>query len=93
VVDDETLALDVIHSVGPGGNYLAQKHTKAHMREIWLPDFIDRRPHTDWERDKTASRDCARAKAKEILKSHDPEPLDPRISAEFEKIIASIENK
>jgi trimethylamine--corrinoid protein Co-methyltransferase len=93
VVDDETLALDVIRSVGPGGNYLAQKHTKAHMREIWLPEFIDRCAYSEWERDKTASRDRARAKAKEILKNHKPEPLDPKISAEFEKIIASIENK
>ena len=93
VVDDETLALDVIHAVGPGGNYLAQKHTKAHMREIWLPDFIDRRAYADWAQDKDASRKRARARAKELLNSHDPEPLDPKISVEFEKIIASIENK
>src|SRR5512140_2384133 len=35
VVDDETLALDTIANVGPGGNFLAQKHTKKHMREIF----------------------------------------------------------
>jgi trimethylamine--corrinoid protein Co-methyltransferase len=93
LVDDETLALDVIHAVGPSGNYLAQKHTKAHMREIWLPDFIDRRPYADWEKDKKASRNRARAKAKELLKNDTPDPLDPKISAEFEKIITSIENK
>ncbi len=29
---DETLALDVIASVGPGGHFLAEKHTRTHMR-------------------------------------------------------------
>ena len=32
VVDDETLALDAIAAVGPGGNFLSQKHTLKHMR-------------------------------------------------------------
>ena len=45
VVDDETLALDVIHNVGPGGNFLSQKHTLKHMREIFIPQFMDRRPY------------------------------------------------
>ncbi len=32
VVNDETLALETIASVGPGGNFLAQKHTRQRMR-------------------------------------------------------------
>src|SRR5512142_1625444 len=39
VVDDETLALDAIRAVGPGGNFLAQKHTRKHMREVFVPQF------------------------------------------------------
>jgi len=35
VVDDETLALETVHNVGPHGNFLAQKHTRKHMRELW----------------------------------------------------------
>ncbi len=31
-VNPETLALDSIHAVGPGGHFLAQKHTRLHMR-------------------------------------------------------------
>ena len=45
MVNDETLALDTIAAVGPGGNFLTQKHTLKHMREVFLPQFMDRRPY------------------------------------------------
>jgi trimethylamine---corrinoid protein Co-methyltransferase len=48
VVDDETLALDVIKKVGPNGTYLAEKHTRRHMGEIWRPGVWDRTPHDAW---------------------------------------------
>ena len=89
VVDDENLALDAIRAVGPGGNFLAQKHTKKHMREIWLPKFMDRRPYEVWEKKQDGARDWARAKAQQILDTHEPEPLDPKLSEELGRIIAS----
>ena len=91
VVNDETLALDVIRAVGPGGNFLAQKHTKKHMRELWVPQFMDRRPYSEWQEKRNGPRDWAREKAQKILATHQPEPLDPKISAELKRIIASLE--
>lgn len=91
VVNDETLALDVIRAVGPGGNFLAQKHTKKHMRELWVPQFMDRRPYSEWEKKRDGPRDWAREKARKILATHEPEPLDPKVSAELKRIIASLE--
>src|SRR5450756_3127049 len=44
-VTDETLALDVIKKVGSNGTYLAEKHTRAHMKEIWRPNVWDRTPY------------------------------------------------
>ena len=32
-MDEESLALDVIDAVGPGGHFLAQPHTRRHMRD------------------------------------------------------------
>jgi len=93
VVDDETLALDVIRAVGPGGNFLAQKHTKKHMRELWVPRLFDRRPYNVWEEKRDGARDWARQKAQDILKNHQPDPLDPRLSAELARIIESVERK
>ena len=91
VVDDETLALDVIDAVGPGGNFLKQKHTRQHMRELWVPQFMDRRSYEAWEEQGDGAPEWARAKAQQILATHQPEPLDPQISTEFGRIIASRE--
>jgi trimethylamine--corrinoid protein Co-methyltransferase len=91
VVDDETLALDVIAAVGPAGNFLKERHTRKHMRNLWLPDFMDRRPYEAWEEQGDGTRDWARSKAQEILTSHQPLPLDPKISAELDRIIDSLE--
>jgi trimethylamine--corrinoid protein Co-methyltransferase len=91
VVDDETLALDTIAAVGPGGNFLSQKHTLKHMRDVFLPQFMDRRPYNEWEEKKDEARDWALAKARKILATHQPDPLDPNLSAELAKIIAANE--
>jgi trimethylamine--corrinoid protein Co-methyltransferase len=91
VVDDETLALDAIAAVGPGGNFLAQKHTRRHMRDLFLPEFMDRRPYNEWEEKKDDARDWALAKARNVLATHQPDPLEPRLSAELSRIIASLE--
>jgi len=91
VVDDETLALDVIDAVGPGGNFLKQKHTRQHMRELWVPQFMDRRSYEAWDEQGDGAPEWARAKAQQILATHLPEPLDHQISAEFGRIIASLE--
>jgi trimethylamine--corrinoid protein Co-methyltransferase len=92
IVDDETLALDTIAAVGPGGNFLAQKHTLKHMHDLFLPQFMDRRPYNEWETRKDDARDWALEKARRFLKDHQPEPLDKKISVEMAKIISSLES-
>ena len=93
VVDDETLALDTIAAVGPGGNFLSQKHTLKHMRDLFLPQFMDRRPYNEWETKKDDARDWALAKARMTLETHQPDPLDEKIRTEMAKIISSLEKK
>jgi trimethylamine---corrinoid protein Co-methyltransferase len=89
VVDDETLALDTIAAVGAGGNFLTQKHTRQHMRDLFLPQFMDRRPYNEWEARKDDARDWALAKARRILAEHQPEPLEVKISQEMDRVIAA----
>jgi trimethylamine--corrinoid protein Co-methyltransferase len=93
VVNDETLAMDAIAAVGPGGHYLGQKHTRKHMRELFMPQFMDRRPYSEWETKKDDARDWALAKARKTLKEHQPDPLDGNISKEMDRIIKSVEKK
>jgi len=90
-VNDDTLALDAIRAVGPGGNFLTQKHTLQHMRQLFVPQFMDRRPYNVWEEKRDGARQWALAKARQILETHQPEPLDPRLSLELQSIIASVE--
>ncbi len=92
IVDDESLALDVIAAVGPSGQFLTQKHTRQHMRDLFLPEFMDRRPYNEWESKKDGAQDWAVSKARKILAEHQPDELDPKISLEFNKIIKSMEN-
>jgi trimethylamine--corrinoid protein Co-methyltransferase len=92
-VDDETLALDAIRAVGPGGNFLAQKHTRKHMRDLWLSTLMDRRPYNEWEAKRDGARDWALARAKQILATHQPAPLDPKLIEELEHIITVVETE
>ena len=90
-VNEETLALDVIREVGPGGNFLTEKHTKKHMRELWLNTLMDRRPLSVGEGKRDGARDWARERARNILSTHQPEPLDSKLSEELQRIITSVE--
>jgi trimethylamine---corrinoid protein Co-methyltransferase len=91
-VDEETLALDAIRSVGQGGHFLAQKHTRRHMRDIWSPGLIDRRSYDDWEKQREGPRQTARKKAQDLLASHQPEMIEPALEDEFDRIILSLFN-
>jgi trimethylamine--corrinoid protein Co-methyltransferase len=91
VVDDDTLALDAIRAVGPGGNFLTQRHTRKHMREIWLPKYMDRRPYNAWEEHGDGAADWTLAHAGELLARHQPDPLDAAIDAELGRVIAALE--
>ena len=90
-VNEDELALDVIRSVGPGGNYLGQKHTRQHMRQRWQPTLLDRRPYDQWERMKDGAREWALENARQILTDYHPEPLDLKLSKELYEIISSVE--
>ncbi len=90
-VNDETLALEAIKAVGPGGNFLTQKHTRAHMREIFVPNYLDRRPYNIWEEKQDGPRDWAREKARKLVETHQPDSLNPAIAREFERIISAEE--
>ncbi len=90
-VNEETLALDAIDAVGPHGHFLAQKHTLKHMRELWMPKYMDRRPYEVWLEKGDNASDWALEKARQLYDSHQPEPLDPKIGQEFTRIIAAVE--
>jgi trimethylamine--corrinoid protein Co-methyltransferase len=83
-VNDETLALDVIDDVGPGGHYLMAGHTIRHMRsEFYYPSaVVDRQGWDMWQQEGGLSaRKRARQIARDILANHRPVPLDPAVES------------
>ena len=85
-IDDETLALETVKAVGPGGHFLGQAHTRKHMRETTKPaithvpgpggGFLD-------------PVEAARKRAELILRTYEPEPLEPAKAAELARIVAA----
>lgn len=82
----ENLASEIIEGVGPGGNYLSQKHTRDHMREIWIPGFTHPRTTSSTVIEGDLRR-RARAKLDQILAEHAPQPLEEAVAKEIEKIL------
>ncbi len=83
-VNPETLALDVIRAVGPGGHFLAQKHTRKHMRTTMKPAL----PHQIGPDGKYRDPlEVAREKVKWILDNHQPQPLERAKQAELTRIL------
>jgi len=75
-LDAEALALDLIHQVGPGGDYIAEKHTARHFRDYWQPRLFSRQRLDDWIRGgQKRLGDRLRDKTLALMESHQPEPL------------------
>ena len=87
-VNAGTLARDLIHKVGPGGNFLQEEHTLNNFRkELWIPSLMSRETCDAW-RDRGAKDVSARAREKivEILETHKVTPLPDRVVAALERI-------
>jgi trimethylamine--corrinoid protein Co-methyltransferase len=83
-VDDESLALEAVHDVGPGGHFLAHRHTRRHMRDA-LTRAVTHQPGPDGAyRDPVA---VARDEAERLWREHRPEPLPDDVRAELGRIL------
>jgi trimethylamine--corrinoid protein Co-methyltransferase len=91
-ISEETLALDLINRVGPGGEYLTSDHTLRHFKENWFPRLISRIPYEKWEKaGKKGLAVRANEKARDILAHYNPKPLKNGLKAELRKIVKSMD--
>jgi trimethylamine--corrinoid protein Co-methyltransferase len=75
-INEDTLALDLIHEVGPDGNFLEAEHTLKHVREDWRPSLLDRLDYYRWaDQGSRTVKQRANEKVKEILENHRTDPL------------------
>jgi len=89
-VSPETLALDTIRAVGPGGHFLAQKHTRKHMRTAMKPAITHHSGPDGKYRDPL---EVAREKVAWILDNYQPEPLEAAKRAELARILAAADRE
>lgn len=93
-VNEDTMAMDVIKKVGHEGHFLGQKHTVDHFKEMWQPMVTDGQTYQTWIASGSKSAvDHARAKAKEILKTHEATPLPEDVKKELARIVREGEEK
>ena len=75
-INEDTLALDLIHEIGPDGNFLETEHTYKHVREDWRPTLLDRLDYPRWaDQGSKTVQERAKDKVKEIIKNHRAAPL------------------
>ena len=92
-IDDENLAVEIIKSVGPGGDFLMQEHTMKYMRTLpSAPNIIERNNRENWLAaggKELAER--AADKAAEILANHKPVPLSDDAKSALRSIVEESE--
>lgn len=88
VVDDETLALDVIDELGPTGSYLQHPHTMRHFKEPFHSRLFDKGPYSLWLKKggMTMEQNASRV-IDEIIEKHRPEPLPQEVRDAIRAIV------
>jgi len=86
VVNDETLALDLINRIGPAGNYLEAAHTSRNFRTVYYSKLFDRTTYDVW-RQQGEKRISDRIDEKtRLLIDSDPDMVSTEIIEEMDRM-------
>jgi len=86
-INQETLALDLIHEHALRGDFLGTEHTVRHVRDGWQPRLVDRNNYEQWKScGGTAMHARARSKIDEILSSEPRQILTADVKRSIRKI-------
>ena len=92
-VSEETMALETIQNVGPGGEYLTSTHTLQHMRSMSQSDLFDCMERDAWDK-KTGGKDIverAYEKARFHIENHQSMSLPEGAAEAMKRIIKECE--
>jgi trimethylamine--corrinoid protein Co-methyltransferase len=94
-VSSETIMLDLIEEVGPGGSFLGQPSSAALCRtEAWVPTVLDRNPYPQWQKKGSlTTEELLNARVKMILDTHQPSPLQPGAVARIQGVLSEAESR
>ncbi len=91
-VNKNTLALDLIEKVGPGGNFLAEKHTAENFKsEFFMPELIDRDNYSNWEKKGKKNLSVrVNEKVKDILENYESEKIKEDQMEKIDKYLKNV---
>jgi trimethylamine--corrinoid protein Co-methyltransferase len=93
-VNPETLSVDLIHEIGPSGEFLSHDTTLAKMKSLSQTHIFDRNNREDWEnKGKPQSYAKALSRAVDILENHKPEPLPESAAGQISAIVEEAEKE
>jgi trimethylamine--corrinoid protein Co-methyltransferase len=85
-VTDDTLAINLIDRVGPGGHFLQEDHTMSHFRKVRYSKLFERTMYDQWkEAGSKRFEDRLREITKETM-DHQPAPLASDITRELDRM-------
>jgi trimethylamine--corrinoid protein Co-methyltransferase len=88
LVNEETLALDILDELGPEGDYLSHDHTLRHFREPFYSKLADKGTYSQWmEQGATTMEERAAKGVDRILQGHEPELLPTDIQRDIHAIV------
>jgi trimethylamine--corrinoid protein Co-methyltransferase len=89
-VDDDSIVLDEIAAVGPGGDHLARRMTRERHRRFWQAGVIDQQTHERW-RAEGARPLLARVRERlhELQAAPAPFTLDPDVAARLDDLVSA----
>ncbi len=87
-VTDETLAIDLIDRVGPGGHYLQEDHTMKHFRKVRYSKLFERTVYDQWQEAGARSFEKRLRELTREAMQHQPSPLDPAVIRELDRMQA-----
>jgi trimethylamine--corrinoid protein Co-methyltransferase len=91
-VNEDTLAVNCIREVGPGGHFLDIDHTLKNFRhELFLSNLLDRRGHNERSENEPSNM-LLRAKelAKHILENHQVPGFKPEVEEKIQLILDQV---
>ncbi|MGD8343668.1 MAG: trimethylamine methyltransferase family protein [Desulfobacterales bacterium] len=91
-VNPDTLALDVIKAVGPGGHFLDKDHTFDHFRtEFYQPHLSNRDDFVTWQANGSPqSLVTANMKVKQVLNNYEAPELPADVDKDLQKFVATL---
>jgi len=91
-VNPETLAIDIIKEVGPGGHFLDKDHTFDHFRtEFYKPQLSNRDDFVSWQaKGSPQSMQTANKKYKEILETYEAPELPADVDRDLLQFIEKL---